>query len=80
MAGDIIGDAIVDELINTSAQMAQGMGRLALWLQALGVIVVLWILFQLMNLWFNNKRWKKLKEFEIKINTLEKKIDRLLKR
>lgn len=77
---NIIGDAVVDELINTSAQMAQGMGRLALWLQALGLLVILWIAFQLINLWLNNRKWRKLIEFEGKINNLERKIDRLLKK
>lgn len=71
----LVGNAILDDLINASAQMAQKTGRLVLWLQALGIIVLFWLLFQLLNAWSNRKKIKMISEMEDKLLNMEKRIE-----
>jgi len=74
----VTGNALSNDVISASTDLFLELGRIGKWLQALGVIVVLWIIFQLINLWLNKHRWNKLEEFEVKVNRIEGKIDRLL--
>ena len=76
VTGNLVGDGLVD----ASAQAITEIGRIGNWMQALGIVVILWILFQLVNLWLNRRRWKKLEEFDIKVNRIERKLDKLIKR
>ena len=54
------------------------LGRVGLWLQAIGGIVVLWIIFQFIALRYTLKRMKEIDVIKIDMVRIEKKIDRLL--
>jgi uncharacterized protein YggT (Ycf19 family) len=74
-----------EEIINETANGLAGnilvqLGSLALWLQAIGALILLWIIFQIVNWIMNRKRLKRLDEFEKKINRIERKIDKILKK
>jgi len=74
----VTGNALSNDVVNRSADLIMELGKVGKWLQALGVIVILWIIFQLINLWLNKHRWNKLEEFDVKVNRIEHKLDKLL--
>ena len=53
-------------------------GTLALWLQALGGIVILWIIFQGFGFYYNLRRFKKVESIQEDMKRMEKKLDKLL--
>ena len=55
-------------------------GQLALWLQAIGVLVVLWIDYQINSLYIEKKKKKKLENIEQRINEIDKKLDILIRK
>jgi len=54
------------------------LGEIGLWLQAVGIIVVLWIIFQLIVLYFNTKRMREVGKIREDMKRIERKIDRIL--
>ncbi len=79
-----VGQAIVEEVSNESvstiADIIYQLGQIGIWLQAIGVIILLWIGFQIFNLISNYKKRNQLKNIENKISVLEEKIDKLNKK
>ena len=55
-------------------------GQIALWLQAIGIVVVLWIVFQIVNFFINRKRMKEIYAIKEDMRRMEGKLDRLLKK
>ena len=74
---------VAGEVINVSTDALGGLisevGKVGLWLQAIGIVIVLWIIFQIITLVVNRKKRKALYRIENKLKTLERKIDLLLK-
>ena len=56
------------------------LGKVGLWLQAIGIIVVLWIIFQSIALYFNRKRMKEIYAIKNDMKRIEDKINRILRR
>jgi hypothetical protein len=56
------------------------LGKVGLWLQAVGVIVILWIIFQIIAWKYNRKRMKEVYSMKEDVKRIESKIDRLLKK
>ena len=56
------------------------LGRVGLWLQAIGVIVIVWIAFQVISLIFERKKKKNLERINVRLDKIEKKLDRVLKK
>ncbi len=50
-------------------------GRLGLWIQALGLVVVIWIILQLITLYFNRKRRLLLEDIHKRVLRIERKIN-----
>ncbi|MBS3099518.1 hypothetical protein J4462_04860 [Candidatus Pacearchaeota archaeon] len=71
----------VDEIVSLSpediTELVATLGNIGNWLQTIGVIVVIWLLFQIVNWYFNHKRIQKLNTLQENMERLEKKIDRL---
>ena len=59
-------------------QMIKAIGQLGLWLQALGIIVIAWIIFHLVMYYINRKRLQKLEDVIKDVDRIEKKIDKLI--
>ena len=74
---------VVGEVVNTSSDLVGGLinqvGSIALWLQTIGIVIFLWIVFQIVQIIINRKRRNLLKQMSHKIDVLEKKIDLLIK-
>lgn len=56
------------------------MRQIGLWIRGIGLIFVLWIVFQVIALIVNRKRRKALYRIEEKIAKMDKKLDRALKK
>ena len=57
--------------------VALELGRIGLWIQAVGLIVVLWIIIQAITLYFNRRRRKMIEEIREDVKKIGKKIDKL---
>ncbi|MEK6910972.1 MAG: hypothetical protein AABW82_04330 [Nanoarchaeota archaeon] len=55
-------------------------GGIALWLQAVGVVVILWMIFEAFALYFATKRMKEIHVIKKDMARIEGKIDRILSR
>ncbi len=70
--GDVINVTIAPiEVVNE-------IGRIGNWLEALGVIFILWIVFQIISLWINRKRMKEIYVIKKDMKRIEEKIDKIL--
>jgi purine-cytosine permease-like protein len=56
------------------------LGKIGLWIQALGIVVVLWIIFQLINFFINRRRMKEIYTIKDDMKRMENKLDKLLKK
>jgi len=74
----------VDEIINASSdlipEIVHELGQIANWLQALGVVILLWLIFAIISLIINIKKKKTLSLIKKDIERLEKKIDKILRK
>ena len=74
---------VVGEVVNASSdvlsEVVVTVGRIGLFLQALGVIVVLWIIFEIIALIVNRKKRKAIYKIKEDIERVEKKVDRIIK-
>ncbi len=68
------------EITNVPLDLAMEIGRIGIWIQAVGLIVILWIIFQAVTLYFNRKRRLTLYSVRETLERLEKKVDRLSKK
>lgn len=70
--GDIVNvaDAPI-EIINE-------IGKIGRWLEALGLIIILWIIFQIVSLVINRKRMKEIYIIKKDMKRIEGKIDKIL--
>jgi|TARA_Y100000310_G_C20399011_1_gene676493 membrane protein YdbS with pleckstrin-like domain len=75
---------VVEEVVNVSANVLSNtileIGKVALWLQALGVIIVLWIIFQIILIINDRKKRKVIYSMKKDIIRIEKKLDKLSKK
>jgi hypothetical protein len=73
----------IEEVVNVSADAGSlilvELGKVGLWLQALGVVIVLWLVFQIVALIVRRKNRFRLKEIESRLDRIEKKLDKVLK-
>jgi hypothetical protein len=71
---------IVGEVAEISLDLVRDVAVIGLWLKAVGVIVILWIIFNVVNLIVNRKKRKALYRLEGDLKRIEKKVNRLLRK
>ncbi|MCH8986859.1 hypothetical protein IIA94_01680 [Patescibacteria group bacterium] len=75
---------VAEDIINSSSEFIPALiielGTLASWLQALGILLVVWLVFQVISLIVNLKKKKLLELIRSDINKLERKVDRISKK
>ena len=73
-----------EEVINTSADVATDiiikLGSIGIWLQAIGFVIILWLIFQIISWILDRKNIKKLEAIRSDLERIEKKVDKILKR
>jgi len=67
-----------EEVVNTSTEILTEVGRLGKWLQALGLIVFIWIVFQLVNFYINRKKLANISKMRNDLLRIEDKLDKLI--
>lgn len=65
---------------NLAGSVLTELGYIGNWLQALGILVIVWIVMQAVTYYFNRKRLKVLYRLTDRLDQLEKKIDAVLKK
>lgn len=68
------------DIVDVPIDLALQLGSIGRWVQAVGLIVVIWIIIQAVTLYFNRKRRKLLEKINEDLGRLEKKIDKLSKK
>jgi len=53
-------------------------GKIGKWLQALGLLVIIWIVFQIVNFVINRKKQSELKKIRNDLFRIEDKLDKLI--
>ncbi|MFH1327205.1 MAG: hypothetical protein ABIH59_03705 [archaeon] len=70
----------ISEVINNSSELLPGivleLGRLGKWLQAIGIVILLWLIFQIISLIMGIKKNNKLKDIQNRLSKLERKLDK----
>jgi hypothetical protein len=56
------------------------LGKVGLWIQAVGLVVILWIIVTTTTLFFNRKRRKLLEDIDRRLKRIEGKIGSLVKK
>ncbi|MBT3404979.1 hypothetical protein HN832_00885 [archaeon] len=54
-------------------------GKIGLWLQTLGIFVILWLVFQIINFLLNRKRTNLTDSFKVEIKQINTKLNRIEK-
>ena len=72
----IDGDMV--NVTGTPIEIINEIGKIGNWLEALGVIVILWIIFQIVSLLINKKRMKEIHVIKENMERIEGKIDKIL--
>ncbi len=70
--------------INVSAEVATllftELGKIGLWLQALGLVIVVWLIFAVVNLVINRKKLEIVSKMQSDLTRIERKINKLSKK
>ncbi|MEK6846678.1 MAG: hypothetical protein AABY16_00770 [Nanoarchaeota archaeon] len=53
------------------------LGQIGLWVQAVGLVVILWIIVELITLYYNRKRRLLLMDINERLKRVEMKLDRI---
>ena len=69
---------VVDPITSLSGNLLLQLGHLGLWLQALGVALILSILFDIVSFVINRKRIKEIHLIKQDIERIEDKIDKII--
>ena len=69
---------VVEEaVVEVPLRVIESLGQIALYLSAVGIIILIWLIVQVVNLIMNRKKRKALYEIRDRLDRVEKKIDRL---
>jgi hypothetical protein len=70
----------VSEILNAiSPQLAESFSKLFTVLKVVGIAFIIYIIYLVVNFILSVKKERKLKRIEIKVNSIEKKLDLILK-
>ena len=66
--------------IENLVDVALELGRIGIWIQAIGLVVILWMIFEIIFLINNRIKRKKLYAIEDRLERIEKKIDNIIRK
>lgn len=70
----------VKEVLSSTPDLVVEIGKIGNWVQAVGLFVIAWLIIQLINLFVNKKRLASLKQIELDLRRVERKIDKISKK
>lgn len=56
------------------------LGQIGLWVQAVGLVIVIWIIVQAITMYYNRKRRLLLTEINDRLKRIESKVEKLIKK
>ena len=68
---------VVEEVLSATPEIVLELGRIGKWVQAVGLVVIIWIIIQAITLFFNRKRRKMIEEIREDVKGISRKIDKL---
>jgi len=68
---------VVEEVLSATPEIVLELGRIGKWVQAIGLLVILWIIFHVITMYFNRKRRKMIEEIREDVKKISRKIDKL---
>ncbi|HLD55470.1 MAG TPA: hypothetical protein VJB35_04385 [Candidatus Nanoarchaeia archaeon] len=71
---------VVEEVANLSTDVLLELGKIGLWLQTLGVIILFWLIVQIITLIMNRKKRKTIDSMKEDLIRIEKKLDKLCRK
>jgi hypothetical protein len=71
---------VADASTQALGALVADIGKIGLWIQALGIVIILWIAFQIISLVNGRIRRKRLYTMNEKLESMDKKLNRLLKK
>ena len=71
---------VVGEVVDLSGSILLELGKIGLWLQTLGVIILLWLIVQIITLIMNRKKRKTIDSMKEDLIRIEKKLDKLCRK
>jgi len=75
---------VVGEVVNISGEMLGEVvievGKIGLWIQAIGIFIILWICFEVASLIINIMKRRTLKNIKTDLIRIEKKVDKIGKK
>ena len=83
MVGEEVIDSTLLDVVNGTGIFGEAVievGRIANWIQAIGFLVVIWFVIQIIFLILNRKKKKALYKIREDLERIEKKLDRVLKK
>jgi len=72
---------IIDAITSTpeiANDILLALGQIGLWLKAIGIVIIIWLIFHVVSVLFNTKRMKEVKNIKGNITRIEEKIDKIL--
>jgi len=66
--------------VDTITDLTLELGKIGKWIQAIGLVIILWLIFQIIILINNRIRRKRLYTMEQRLERIEKKLDNALKK
>lgn len=65
----------INEVAGNATRILFELGSIALWLQAIGILVIAWIVFEIIALYFHRKRMREVYKIKEDMKRIERKID-----
>ena len=59
-------------------EIVLALGQVGLWIQAVGILVIIWIIVQVITMYFNRRRRLLLEEINKRLKRVESKINKIL--
>lgn len=70
----------IENLTDVPTEIIFEVGKIALWMQTIGIIVILWIIFNIITLIVNRKKRKTLYSIQNDLKRIESKINKINKK
>ena len=72
---------IIDAITSTpeiANDILLALGQIGLWLKAIGIVIIIWLIFHVISVLFNTKKMKEVRNIKGDITRIEEKIDKIL--
>jgi hypothetical protein len=75
---DVVGNGIVNATGEVATEAVVELGKIGKWLEAIGLVVIIWLVFQVIVLIVNRKNRKRIYRMEQGLHRIEGKLDKVL--